>query len=379
LIYQLTCPPSDSVFVSDFGKECESTFVLKPMHNRLKIYWRCQFIGWGLFTLGNVLNAYARQEMSGADYLFSSISIIVTGISVTHIYRYFIHGWGWKQKTIPSLVLRILAASFVCGMFIILLNIALGDLRLGRIPFYESFSLSKFVESGLVFIFLSLLWSFIYFAIAQFQNYKKEEIKNLELHAAKTEIEMNNFKAQVNPHFMFNCMNSIRALVDENPDKAKQAITLLSGMLRNNFLLGKKPTVALREELELVEKYLSLEKIRFEERLHVELQIDPATLSFEIPPFMLQTVVENAVKHGISKRKEGGIVLIRASVEAKEHFSIRVSNSGTWSHNSNGTGIGLLNTRKRLELIFGNQASFTIGQEEDNVVANFLIPKINLS
>lgn len=357
-----------------FGR-LKSTFVVLPrMRNRTFVYWICQVTCWGLFSLGNVLMAVILGEATSLRFFFISAGVVVLGISVTHIYRYFIHRWRWKEKTIPSLLWRMPLAALACGLILTILQFTVFDLANGRMPLFEQFSIRKFFETDIAFSVLILIWNFIYFTIAQFENYKREEIKNLELLAAKTEIELNSIKAQMNPHFMFNSMNSIRALVDENPDKAKGAITMLSGILRNNLSLGKNQVVPMRDELDLIDKYLSLEKIRFEERLHVEYRIDPATLGCEIPPFMVQTIVENAVKHGISRLKDGGTIVLQTTLNNDESFTIRVSNTGTWSNQNTGTQIGLANTHKRLDLIYRNRASFSIGAEGENIVAVLKIP-----
>src|SRR5690606_38237133 len=124
--------------------------------------------------------------------------------------------------------------------------------------------------------------------------------------AVKNEIELNRLISQLNPHFVFNSMNSIRALIDEDPKLAKQAVTELSNVLRNFLLMGKKTMVAFSEELKMVKDYLSLEKIRFEEKLQIIIKVDDDCMNFLVPPLMIQTLVENGIKHGTSKLPEGG-------------------------------------------------------------------------
>jgi LytS/YehU family sensor histidine kinase len=252
-------------------------------------------------------------------------------------------------------------------------NTALTDLLYEETPLVDSFFEISFVLNVVNFFVLFFLWNTLYFALNTFENWKKEEIQNLELRAAKTEIELNSFKSQMNPHFMFNSLNSIRALVDEDPSKAKQAITMLSGIMRNNLLLGKRQIVSLREELDLVEKYLSIEQIRFEERLHIEYDIQQETLACDIPPFMLQTIVENGIKHGVSKIIAGGLIKISCKKE-NGFFEIQVVNSGTFQPDSEREGFGLANTKKRLELIYNGKANFEITNQKDFVVTKLSIP-----
>ena len=129
------------------------------------------------------------------------------------------------------------------------------------------------------------------------------------------EIELNNLKSQLNPHFIFNALNSIRALVDENPSKSKQAINQLSNILRNSLASDKKGLTKFEDELKIVKDYLGLESIRFEERLKTEFEIHPDSQKFLVPPLMIQTLVENGIKHGISKLTPGGVIQLKTFVD----------------------------------------------------------------
>lgn len=191
------------------------------------------------------------------------------------------------------------------------------------------------------------------------------------------EIELNNLKSQLNPHFIFNALNSIRALVDENPLKSKQAINQLSNILRNSLASDKKGLTKFDDELKMVRDYLGLESIRFEERLKTEFDIDPESRHFLVPPLMIQTLVENGIKHGISKLTPGGIVQVKTAVE-KDKLLIQIRNSGQLLHlpKRSKTGLGIKNTIQRLKLIYGNEASFRIINEKDNfVLTEIVIPQ----
>ena len=191
------------------------------------------------------------------------------------------------------------------------------------------------------------------------------------------EIELNNLKSQLNPHFIFNALNSIRALVDENPSKSKQAINQLSNILRNSLASEKKGLTKFDDELKVVKDYLGLESIRFEERLKTEFDIHPESKNFLVPPLMIQTLVENGIKHGVSKLTKGGIIHVKTYVD-NDRLKIHIRNSG---HLINGTkrakgGLGLKNTIQRLRLLYGEEASFRIVNENDNfVLTEIIIPQ----
>lgn len=223
-----------------------------------------------------------------------------------------------------------------------------------------------------------LVWNLIYFLVHFVKNYKKEEIKNLRFEAARSEMEYNTLKSQLNPHFLFNALNSIRALIDENPESARSAVTGLASILRTSLLLGKKKMIPFSEELQLVKDYLALEKIRYEERLKIEYKIQGGCESFQIPPMMVQTLVENAVKHGISKLPKGGEIVIDCHASNKKlHVTIR--NTGTVKDGFSDTAVGLNNIRHRLNLLYGEDAGFELDSDDQNVIAKLVIPYKNES
>ncbi len=174
---------------------------------------------------------------------------------------------------------------------------------------------------------------------------------------------------------MFNSMNSIRALVDEDPKKAKVAITQLSNILRNTLLMHKNKFNTLEEELALVKDYLELEHIRYEERLHFTFDIEPNTLQKQIPPMMLQTLVENGIKHGISKYPEGGEIKITTMLMDNE-LKISILNTGQIENKTSETGFGVTNTTHRLELLFGKNATFLLKNNDSKNVLSEIVIKI---
>lgn len=182
------------------------------------------------------------------------------------------------------------------------------------------------------------------------------------------ELELKTIKAHINPHFIFNALNSIRALIDENPARARNAVTELSQLLRSSMNADKEELVSLERELGIVKNYLALEQIRFEDRLRVHLQIDEGTLKQQVPPMMLQTLVENAIKHGISKEMKGGEIFIHSAFANHDHELI-VRNTGRLNGNlQDGEGFGLNSTRNRLQLLFGDRARFEIRDLAPNMV-----------
>jgi LytS/YehU family sensor histidine kinase len=190
------------------------------------------------------------------------------------------------------------------------------------------------------------------------------------------ELELKTIKSQINPHFIFNALNSIRALVDEDPQRARQAITELSNILRSSIQVDKVEITSLEKELDIVKDYLALEYIRFADRLKVVYEVDSKTLSHQIPPMMLQTLVENAIKHGLSKQPGDCTIKIVSNVE-NDKLVLIVQNTGLLQQ-AEKDGFGLQSTRERLNILYRGQAIFEIYQCEPNeVTAKLIIPISN--
>lgn len=216
---------------------------------------------------------------------------------------------------------------------------------------------------------LLTVWTILYFIWHYIESSRAGLIKRLQLESSMKDMEIKTMRSNLQPHFIFNSLNSIRALIDEDPALARLAITKISNILRNS-ITKQEATDTLENELQLAFDYLDLEKIRFEERLSVRTDIDPESLSVQIPTMMIQTLVENAVKHGISKLEAGGQIHIRSRREG-EHLYLEIANTGTLQQDSiheHSLGFGLSSSRQRLQHLYGEQATLLIFQQDDQVV-----------
>jgi LytS/YehU family sensor histidine kinase len=205
---------------------------------------------------------------------------------------------------------------------------------------------------------------------------QNEQLDKAKLSNMVKELQLKTIKAHINPHFIFNALNSIRALVDENPGRARKAITGLSNILRSSLQAEKLETAPLERELNLVKDYLDLEYIRFEERLKVEYDIDEDTLDQQVPPMMLQIMVENAIKHGISKQVDGGRIKIISDFN-QDHYELVVQNTGRLEANGSQDGFGIASTQNRLRLLYGSQGIFDIKNVGDNMVETRIAIPVN--
>jgi len=236
----------------------------------------------------------------------------------------------------------------------------------------------------IIFTFILVsLWLLLYMVWHFVEKNRNDQLARLTLEKTVKELELKTIKSHINPHFIFNSLNSIRALVDENPQRARKAITELSNILRSSMQVEKMETVPLHKELDIVNDYLALEQMRFEERLKIELDIDEDTLEQPVPPMMLQTLVENAIKHGISKNIKGGFVKICSDFK-DDHHELVVQNTGQLNGEINeetsqldGHGFGIKSTEDRLRFLYQGKARFEIKNVNGNMVESKVIIPVN--
>jgi sensor histidine kinase YesM len=338
--------------------------------NKQKLYWLCQIGGWLFF---NIIEIVSYGDIFGYNKLLFLNGIInfVVGVFITHGYRMFLIRVGWLSLPLSKLIFRGLLGVIVMSILMSAINFPLDWFtvpQLRQLPVYTLafsyfFNFSKYI----------LLWTLVYHLFQYWERSLKAERDMYQLESIIKENQYNNLKSQLNPHFLFNSLNSIRTLVDINPDIAKTAITQLSSLLRSSLQMGKHKTVALKDELETVKNYLAIEKIRFDERLKIVYEINENTLTVQVPPMMLQTLIENCVKHGISNLKNGGEIKLKTFLQ-DEFLVIEILNSGSYQPKNEHEGLGIANTVERLKLLYDDKSEFEIMNADHSTV----ITKIKL-
>lgn len=337
------------------------------------LYWSCQIGGWLFFVLAQSLFFQINNSLT-PNLAISLTILLILGIGISHIYRNIIIQLGWLKLNSLKLIPRVLVAVITLSTILEYSQYFIGQMI--NIPIIRHNNTLTVITNILNLTPLFFLWSLIYFLVHYIENYKKVEIENLKWQASINEIELNKLKSQLNPHFMFNAMNSIRALIDENPEKSKDAVTQLSNILRSTLLMGKNKIVPFEDELKIIQDYLALETVRYEERLKTKINIHPDSKQFSVPPLMIQTLVENGIKHGISKLTKGGTIELNTKVEQNK-LIVQIINSGQLIENKESTaGFGIKNTQQRLKLLYDKQAGLTIKNlDSENVIAEIVIPK----
>src|SRR5579862_298901 len=343
-----------------------------------RYYWWCQIGGWSFVGLSMLFFAHTFAQKVSSVYLWRTITVIAAGIISTHLLREFIKKMNWLllpiEKILPKLIIAVIITTLVFILF--------------QMSVYQVFNLYEYENRYKLDFMTRLLanvldrglyilpWTLIYYFYHYIDKSRKQQVDTLKMEALVKELELKTIKSHINPHFIFNALNSIRALIDENPGRARTAITELSNILRSSMQAEKLETVSFEKELNIVKDYLALEHIRFEDRLRVEYDIDEDTLDQPIPPMMLQTLVENAIKHGISKQVHGGNVKIISDFKDDFHQLI-IQNTGYLNGSVYDDGFGLTSTKNRLQLLFGDKANFDIKEINGNTVeATVLIPVV---
>jgi len=383
-------------------------------------YWLCQFTGWSVWGLIYVYFNFVvwgdrlREQGGQKENLLSLVIFLLSGILVTHILRLILKRTNWLKFSINRIVLLSIVSVGATGTVLYYgsdfierksghsYEQYVNNKRLSRaqkmetqfgldsIAYYKdnSFMNDTSVQKGILEIkkmtgwsrnkkgewvrqnksdlygiyyntLLIAIWMLIYIVYHYVDKNRNDQLDRLKLETTVKELELKTIKSHINPHFIFNSLNSIRALVDENPKRARRAITELSNILRSSMQAEKSETVPLERELDIVKDYLALEQMRFEERLKIEFEIDEDTLQQQVPPMMLQTLVENAIKHGISKQIKGGTVKVIAVFKDND-LELRVQNTGQLSTTPNDEGFGIKSTQDRLNLMYQGKAVFEI-------------------
>jgi hypothetical protein len=335
--------------------------------NTWRTYWLCQLLGWGGYSVTGLLIAAQyvgwQPAMMAGYALFSAYSI-----ALTHALRGIIRRRGWlrapARQAVPPLALAVLTIALIQTFLVVAIDVVL---HRGRTPLAQpAFVMSLFPSATAAVT----IWVLLYWGLTA-------KRRQAQMQLGLREAELRALESQINPHFLFNCLNSIRALVVEDPARAQDMLTRLANILRYNLHRDLDHTVPLSSEIGVVEDYLALEAVRFEDRLRVSFEIDPAAGTAAVPPMLLQTLVENAVKHGVAPRPAGGELWIRATREP-DRVLVEVENTGDLVETATGRPqLGLANTRERLRLLYGDRARFELKHRPGTVAAVVEIPVVS--
>lgn len=326
-------------------------------------YWRFQFAFWGTYCL---LNIFFGWNWGYSSWVTQALFVLLSGlfIGTTHVYRhlYLRHG---RDKSVGTIALHFLWLLPLSALLIVMTTSALSYALMQAMPRASQsigpWSWAIFVTYVVNSAFILGIWSLIGLWRAETLRRRAAETEHWKNEVRLREVELQFLRSQINSHFLFNALNNIRALILEDANAARQALSDMATMLRGVMHSEAVSTISLRDELELVKGYLSLEALQFEQRLHFDFDIDPRLHDAKLPPLLLQTLVENAIKHGIARRASGGAVHIRAMPTEETRWRLQVENPpAELPLTRESSGIGLRNARERLRAIFGELASLDL-------------------
>jgi signal transduction histidine kinase len=328
-------------------------------------YWIYQLAGWlGYSAVGITINLTAGGSLG--PLLAAHVLMVSSGIAMTHGLRREIRRRRSASTSItqlwPMLLLAGLAISVVLAAFVIGVNIMFDN---------GQWDLTAIVALWWGMALATGVWIMLYVRFSERRGHAAQEAR---LTLALREAQLQALESQINPHFLFNALNSIRALVVVDPACAQDMLTRLSNVLRNNLRHRDQHTVTLESELEAVADYLALETVRFADRLRSSVVADDGARACRIPPMIVQTLVENAVKHGVGRTKGPADLSIRATI-GSQSLLVAVENTGSLGEpGADRAQLGLRNIRERLQLLYGDRASLNLDEIGDHVVATVAIP-----
>ncbi|WP_151034003.1 sensor histidine kinase [Cellvibrio sp. KY-GH-1] len=323
-----------------------------------KTYLAVQLIFWSCYFLINLIFVSVSGYYTHTSALIFLLLSLLLGCA-SHVLRKLYHRFAQPQSTLRlGLHLCWLLPTTALVVQTLLHGLIFLSIQLfGPSDNIQPVSVGSFVGYSINTGIMLTLWSILYLFQREFRQRRETEIAHWRDQAKLRDMELQFLRSQINSHFLFNSLNNVRSLILEDPQAARQGLADLATLLRGLLHADNKLTVSLREELDWVGGYLALESLQFEQRLSYAFQIDEALLDEKLPPLLLQTLVENAVKHGIARRRAGGRIQISAQRLSPTHWQLEITNpSAELPAEHSGQSIGLTNTRARLAAAFGDQA-----------------------
>lgn len=347
--------------------------------DKSRIFWILHTSGWLLFAIfmrlfegGSFFHPFKRFLLFLLTYF---IGFLIT-LGLRYFYRIVYRKVSSIFLILPVIIIASGIALIIWEPIDVLISSPFwdkGEMK-AFLDTYLPFTLGRYYRMNLFWYMFILMWSILYFGINSWYHHMDQKVKAEEALKLANDAQLIMLRYQLNPHFLFNSLNSIKALTYENPEQAGYMLTEFSEFLRVTLNYNKQPFITFREEIEIIERFLLIEKIRFEEKLRYSIDVEEAILNREVLCFITQPLVENAIKHGFRTSPDGITIKISLSV-AVENFKIVIENSGKLSHETTSPGTGLRNVKERLENAYRGKYYLTIIQDGDLVRLTLLIPQ----
>jgi len=341
-----------------------------------KLFWVCQWTGWSFVVFINFLIQLLQKDVRLASEIYSNTIFLLAGVLITWCLRLIYQKLNIFEFSPLKLIAPVFFLSLISSVTVIFISFSSIAIYNSITGFEEDvFTVNMWTGNLIGILPILAMWSLLYFAINYLLRWRQSEIDKISLSGALKEAQLNTLIGQVNPHFMFNSLNNIRSLMLEDVDKARDMLTLLSKVLRYSLTSHKKQFISLQQELSILQDFIDLSAIHLEERLQYQPDICCNNLDIKVPPMIIQMLIENAIKHGISEVKGGGQLKLLINQD-ESNLIIVVTNPGSLSGTTTNisTGLGLENIRKRLLLLYNGRASLSIKEENNQVDATMILP-----
>lgn len=350
-------------------------------------FWIAHFSVWLVILGASIFNAYLKLgTIAILPNFLVSLMIIFVNTFTCLIYRCSYKICSWHELDIKAVSWRsfiiMTTGAAICALVLVVhikyVAVYLHDpdfLEKADLPASQTTLIQNFIGNFIVMGFFLNSWAAIYILITEFRRRQFEKLQNIRLKSDLREAQLNALVGQINPHFLFNGLNNIRSLIRQDTEKAIEMVTALAEVLRFSLKSHKHDKINLRQEIEIVENFISLASLQFDERLKFTMHVDTLAYQAFIPPMCIQILVENALKHGIDNIKNGGELQLNIHTN-NTRLHIEVSNTGSLkkTNNPNSTGTGLINVMNRLKLIYNESASFSLIEESGLVIARIELP-----
>jgi two-component system LytT family sensor kinase len=337
---------------------------------RLIVWW----LVWLFLALGqSLLFYYAYGSFFNTGILDSIVSLVIySGLALSLWYPFsFFNTGNPKPATLVSNL--VISGAISVTLWVLITKFAM-QLILPEVNNYQEYWDATFPYRIGTGVFIYGLIILTYFLFISLSNLSEKNAKEARLESLVKETELKMLRSQINPHFLFNSLNSVSSLTITDPEKAREMVIKLSEFMRYAFSKKDEQPVSLRSELENLRLYLDIEKVRFGDRLSIEENIDGNCLEIKMPVMLLQPLYENAVKHGVYESTESVSIKTQAKT-IDGYVKITISNNYDAAPSTRrGTGTGLQNVARRLELFYGTRASIEALKENGIYTVNLYIP-----
>jgi len=333
------------------------------LHDQLRtsrdtLFWTLHAAGWAAYAMSQWFGALLVEKPLEYQLVIGIAG--VAGFILTMPMRYIFRAL--MGKPLRTIIFNVLVTCYVTSLALrVVINFSYKWLAE---PDWQIKTMFEIFGSAVSTTYLLLCWSALYFGIKYYENAQKQREAALRSAALAQEAQLKMLRYQLNPHFLFNTLNAISTLILDNQNRtANHAVTRLSEFLRYTLDQDPMKKVTLRQEMEALDLYMNTERLRFGGRLKLEYAVEEQALDATVPSLLLQPLIENAVKYAISPREEGGSIRIEGRARGNM-LEITVIDDGPGLRDGNalieGRGVGLRNTRERLNVLYGEQHRFAV-------------------